>query len=33
MNMSCDKVDTSGMDKLPCEECEIFLEWLEDDDV
>ena len=22
----CIKVDTSGMDKIPCEECEIFQE-------
>ena len=23
----CIKVDTSGMDKIPCEECEIFIQF------
>jgi hypothetical protein len=26
----CVKVDTSGMDKIPCEECEVFIAYIED---
>ena len=31
-NMSCNMVDTSGMDKIPCSECEVYKEAKEEDD-